>query len=312
MCRVDYRIFRKEDWKVKREQESASAYSRIGMKFEICLKIITAVKKKIMKQKDRPIKTAVLESICKVLGDTNFGLKGIEIGRILADSKISDIDSTNTKWKRLYNAFVDFQNKKQLSNNILAFIQSAISPARFTGKEDKFEYLRTSVNESLSFIGLKLRKDGRYSKIKASKTISEAEKRAKNLKSKLERRNAHPDIFVYCRAELLTDNYFHAVFEAAKSVADKIRNKTGLTEDGASLVDIAFGIKNPCLRINDLKTETEESEHKGFANLLRGMFGMFRNTTAHAPKITWTIDEKDALDILSLISLIHRRLDSSK
>jgi uncharacterized protein (TIGR02391 family) len=38
---------------------------------------------------------------------------------------------------------------------------------------------------------------------------------------------------------------------------------------------------------------------------------MFRNTTAHAPKIIWNIDENDALDILSLISLVHRRLDNS-
>lgn len=46
-------------------------------------------------------------------------------------------------------------------------------------------------------------------------------------------------------------------------------------------------------------------------NLLKGLFGMFRNTTAHAPKITWRIEEQDALDILSLISLVHRRLDNA-
>ena len=49
----------------------------------------------------------------------------------------------------------------------------------------------------------------------------------------------------------------------------------------------------------------------GFMNLLKGLFGMFRNTTAHVPKIKWVIEEKDALDILSLVSLIHRRLDSA-
>lgn len=44
-------------------------------------------------------------------------------------------------------------------------------------------------------------------------------------------------------------------------------------------------------------------------HLLKGIFGTFRNTTAHAPKITWNIDEQDALDILSTVSLIHRKLD---
>ena len=46
-------------------------------------------------------------------------------------------------------------------------------------------------------------------------------------------------------------------------------------------------------------------------NLLKGVFGTFRNTTAHAPKITWEINELDALDILSMISLIHRKLDKA-
>ena len=46
-------------------------------------------------------------------------------------------------------------------------------------------------------------------------------------------------------------------------------------------------------------------------NLIKGLFGAFRNTTAHAPKIHWQITEQDALDILTTISLIHRRLDSA-
>jgi uncharacterized protein (TIGR02391 family) len=46
-------------------------------------------------------------------------------------------------------------------------------------------------------------------------------------------------------------------------------------------------------------------------NLLKGLFGTFRNTTAHAPKITWDIEEQDALDILSMVSLVHRRLDKA-
>ena len=47
-------------------------------------------------------------------------------------------------------------------------------------------------------------------------------------------------------------------------------------------------------------------------NLLIGLFGMFRNTTAHIPKIKWEINKQDALDILSLASLVHRKLDNTK
>ncbi len=75
------------------------------------------------------------------------------------------------------------------------------------------------------------------------------------------------------------------------------------------MIDTAFSMKNPLIKINSLSNETEESEHKGFANLIKGVFGMFRNTTAHAPKIIWEINERDALDIMSTISLIHRKLE---
>ncbi len=60
-----------------------------------------------------------------------------------------------------------------------------------------------------------------------------------------------------------------------------------------------------------MQSETQQSEQTGFMNLVKGLFSMFRNTTAHAPKITWKIEEQDALDILSMTSLIHRRLDEA-
>jgi uncharacterized protein (TIGR02391 family) len=46
------------------------------------------------------------------------------------------------------------------------------------------------------------------------------------------------------------------------------------------------------LAIDPLKTDSERSEQRGFANLVKGMFGMFRNTTAHAPKIAWATPEQ--------------------
>jgi len=113
----------------------------------------------------------------------------------------------------------------------------------------------------------------------------------------------------FCRAELLVDNYFHAVLEATKSVADKLRSRTGLADDGASLVDKAFAGDAPLVAINSLTTESEWSEQRGFANLIKGLFGMFRNPTAHAPRLQWSMAKNDAEDLLSTVSLVHRRLD---
>ncbi len=50
--------------------------------------------------------TQQIESICKTIADTNDGLTGSEIAKVLGDSRISDVDPLNTKWKRLYNAFI--------------------------------------------------------------------------------------------------------------------------------------------------------------------------------------------------------------
>ena len=94
-------------------------------------------------------------------------------------------------------------------------------------------------------------------------------------------------------------------------MADKIRTRTGLTDDGDDLVSRAFSGSIPMLAINALQTKSERSEQSGFANLLRGTFGMFRNTTAHEARIHWRMTKEDAEDLLSLLSLIHRRLDQA-
>lgn len=259
-----------------------------------------------------PLEGSIIEGISKTLGETHSGLSGTEIAKFLPEVGITDCDSGNTKWKRLYNAFVNSQSRNRNSNNILKFINKSMSPARFVGKNEKYEDIRFELNKYLSFAGLKLKENGKLTSTEITSTISEAEQKANRFKSKLEQRNTHTKIYEYCKAELLAENYFHSVFEATKSVAETIRQRTGLTQDGGELIDLAFSIRNPLIKINNLSNETEESEQKGFGNLIKGVFGMFRNTTAHAPKIIWEINENDALDIMSTISLIHRKLEMSK
>lgn len=65
------------------------------------------------------------------------------------------------------------------------------------------------------------------------------------------------------------------------------------------------------LTINPRQTVSEKSEQSGFANLVKGAFGMFRNPTAHEAKVHWTMTKADAEDLLSIASLIHRRLDAA-
>jgi uncharacterized protein (TIGR02391 family) len=54
-----------------------------------------------------------------------------------------------------------------------------------------------------------------------------------------------------------------------KSVVGKLRNRTGLIDDGNVLFDHVFGGDIPML-VNGFQTMSEKSEQKGFVNLLKG------------------------------------------
>jgi uncharacterized protein (TIGR02391 family) len=250
-----------------------------------------------------------LRAICDVLGDTSSGLTGGEIGHVLSDCGIDDPLPNITKRRRLFEALRQRQNRDRCGNQVVAFIYAAMNPVRYVSNLDVFEIRRAALNQVLGFAGLNLGENGQLRQTSATRTISEARERASRLRRALLDRRVHPDVLRFCREELLQDNYFHAVFEATKSVADKIRERSGLGSDGSRLVDEAFGGQSPLLAFNTLQTATERSEHTGLINLLKGLFGTFRNTTAHAPKVKWAINEQDALDLLSLASLLHRRLD---
>jgi predicted DNA-binding transcriptional regulator YafY len=101
-----------------------------------------------------------LEAIAKALGDTSEGLTGSEISHILPLAKLRDIDPAATKWKRIHNAFVDYQNQKRNRAAILAFIRKAIKPTRYRGRQDHFESMRHNLNGALSFCGLSVQEDG--------------------------------------------------------------------------------------------------------------------------------------------------------
>jgi uncharacterized protein (TIGR02391 family) len=253
-----------------------------------------------------------LEAACRVLANTENGLTGTEIGHLLQDCRLEDVSPEMTKWKRLFNALVKAQNTHLVGNHLIMFISRALNPVSYARDKEKFSWRRSELNVVLSFSGFNVREDGKVIRTPTETTLKGARARAGALRSALEDRGAHPEIIKYCRAELVDENYFHAVLEAIKGVAERIRKNSGLTSDGAELINTAFSTKSPILAINSLSTETEIMEQKGFATILVGLFGVVRNPTAHAPKITWPMTEQDALDVLSLVSFVHRKLDGAE
>ncbi len=258
-----------------------------------------------------PFSSQHLEAVCQVLADTERGLSGMQIQRLLQEIEIADPSPEMTKWKRLFNAFVGAQNRHQIGNYLIMFINRAMNPVNYARDPATFAWRRDELNVVLAFTGFYVREDGKVAHVNKATTLDAARARSGRLKAALQSRFVHAEVLNYCRAELLNENYFHAVLEATKGVAERIRLLSGLSGDGADLVNKAFAGQQPVLALGPLITESEKSEQKGFANLLIGLFGAVRNPLAHAPKTNWPMSEQDALDILTLMSLIHRKLDGT-
>lgn len=253
-----------------------------------------------------------LEAIAAALADTTEGLTGSEIGHLLMTCRMYDPSPSPTKRYRLYNAFVDSRSSRQDRRAVLAFVRNAMKPERYARCTERFEPMRTNLSRALAFAGLAVDSSGVLSAGPQAQVLSEAERRVQELREDLTARGVHPDVLRFCRAELVADDYFHAVLEATKSIAEQLRDRTGLGDDGTNLADQALGGNPPMLAVNGFNSESEKGEQRGFANLVKSVFGMFWNPTAHAPRIRWAMNKVDAKDLLSLASLIHRRLDTSK
>src|SRR5271165_4265873 len=106
------------------------------------------------------INDANLQAICDILGATDTGLTGSEIGRYLHECGCPDPIPQMTKRHRLYAALSTKQNEDRCANNVLAFVTHTMNPVRHVGNRDYFESERAKLNSVLSFSGLALAEDG--------------------------------------------------------------------------------------------------------------------------------------------------------
>ena len=259
-----------------------------------------------------PFTGDILRGIADVLGATADGLTGSEIAHTLALARMDDVDPGITKRHRLFNALVARQNKDGVGNCVVAFMKEAMSPVNYRDDPAGFSRRQGDLNEVLIFAGYRITDKGEVGRASGGKatTLDEAAKRSGTIRTELRRRDTHPDLLRYCTAELLQKNNFHALLEAAKSMPDRIRILTGKTSDGADLVNATLArASGPLLAINDGATATDRSEQSGFANLVIGLLGLYRNPTAHDPKLHRDVSDEELLEALTTMSMVHRRLD---
>lgn len=261
-----------------------------------------------------PFGAEIIEGVAAVLGDTGRRLTGSEIAQRLAEARVADTDPGITKRHRIYNALVTRQNRDQAGNCVVAFIIAAMKPVRFRDDPAQRSYLQDGLNEVLVYAGVFVNDKGQVAKLRAGRatTPTEAQQRAGTIRTELRRRSTHPEVVRYCTDELLAKNNFHATLEATKSIPARLRTLSGLNTDGANLVDHTLApASGPPVAINGGVTKTDRSERSGFANLVTGLLGLYRNPTAHDPRLTRTVSDEELLEALTTISMVHRRFDAT-
>ena len=272
-------------------------------------------KNSLIMAKINSFKVSTLEMLANAIADIDPGITGSVIHLMLLQSHIEDISYNEqflAKRKKLFNAFVDYQDKNQCANNIILFIQNILSPQRYVDNTDIFKKVKAGVNKQLAFEGLYIDDSNQIVSVEKASKISDVQIKVEGLKSKLIEQGAHQLVFSYCNAELLANNYFHSVLESSKGLVKRIQDLAGVTYDGQNLMEKVFKDEDPILIVNNFQSKSEKDEHRGFRNLLIGIVAMFRNPASHELKVEWNMSEQDALDILAMISYCHRRLDNAQ
>jgi hypothetical protein len=97
----------------------------------------------------------------------------------------------------------------------------------------RYPHVREDLNRALVIVGLEVAPTGKLQRVRAASTLDEAHERANRLRAILQQRGVHSAVLSACSKLILRDdNYFHAVFEVTKSVADPLRAKVGSKLDG--------------------------------------------------------------------------------
>jgi uncharacterized protein (TIGR02391 family) len=121
--------------------------------------------------------------------------------------------------------------------------------------------------------------------------------------------NIHPELIKGIGKLFEDGHYANAVEDACKILEMFVQMRSMRTDlSGTELMQKVFSPKNPILKFNELKTETDVSEQQGMMFLYAGAMSAFRNPRAHSIRVD---DPENALDILLFISLLLKSLDNT-
>jgi uncharacterized protein (TIGR02391 family) len=123
-------------------------------------------------------------------------------------------------------------------------------------------------------------------------------------------RKLHPAV-IFLSKNLFRDGYYsQAIFESCKALDKRVQKDSGLQTNGKSLMSTAFSKNNPKIKLNNNQSQSDLDEQEGFMYIFMGVMQGVRNPKGH--DVLNIKDPHRALDYLSLISLLLKRLDEVK
>ena len=104
-------------------------------------------------------------------------------------------------------------------------------------------------------------------------------------------------------------HYANAVETSVKTLNNLVRLRSGLEFDGTQLMERVFNPTTPVIKFNNLDSQSDRDEQKGFMMLFSGVVSGLRHPRAHG----FVQDSPErALEFIAFVSLLAKLLDEAK
>jgi uncharacterized protein (TIGR02391 family) len=128
---------------------------------------------------------------------------------------------------------------------------------------------------------------------------------ADELLAEYDRRIRNPELRAATRPRFEACHYADAVETGVKVLNERIRARTGRTEDGDGLMTLVFSTARPLLKINKLKSKSDETAQRGHMQLCQGVIAAWRNPRAHS------LTDDDPLRCLMMLEMIGDLIETT-
>jgi uncharacterized protein (TIGR02391 family) len=118
-----------------------------------------------------------------------------------------------------------------------------------------------------------------------------------------------PSLIENCRKLYMDGHYSQAVETACKTLNNYIRARAKSKQTGTPLMQSVFRFENPVLKINSLKSGSEQDEQHGYQFLFAGLMLGIRNPRSHENEFD---TDMDALELMVFINHLFKVARNSK